>query len=154
MHTTINRSRAEKIGDGMAKEHRKSTPHQLPQVRARRTNAREGLPSPTPPRSKPSGWSNWLGFHSSRWRGTCGSSGPQPSTKEINSSVPICHSVIVSEIEGTTIREKWGSGKGEKREDGMPASKLKRLDPKGGESNGSGPVRSRNLETKNRKKSS
>jgi len=92
MHTSINKSQA---SDGVAKERSKGTPDQTPQTRTQE-KVRENLPSPTPPKSKPIGWSNWPGFHSSRCKRTCGSAGPHPSTKEISSSVPICHFVTVN----------------------------------------------------------
>jgi len=72
----------------------------------------ECSPSPTPPKSNPMGESNWLTFHSSKRRGTSGSSGPQPSTKEIISSVPICHSVILSAMSrGIENNVMMGCGK-------------------------------------------
>lgn len=58
----------------------------------------EDLPSPTPPNSRPMGRSNWSAFHSSRRRGKGGSLRPQPSTKEMSSSVPICHSGIANDM--------------------------------------------------------
>jgi len=80
-----------KTGDGVANNCNATN------ARVKTRRKEEFLPSPTPPKSKPMGWSNWVSFHSSRCKGTCGSSGPQPSTREMSSSVPICHFIIVNE---------------------------------------------------------